>query len=326
MQICQAFDLAVEEGRYYYAYRLLKQHPQLREQKSYQKLESIYTQAFQQAKELLESKKRNLAEELLEPFISIPQKRSSILLLLKHEKERQAFMRAYQAANYKEAYMLAQELPLLQKLPPYQEIVNFYKTLLSKSFEKLYRLELDDMLTQLEKLEGITEYEVHYNELKKAYRDAVELQKRYKNNDFVGCYELIDTSAMLTQNFELVVLLEKHWKRVYAHAHTFALLGSFYELKAALGDLWRVQTRTQSLRELFCTSFHKKIIQLLESGEFTALQNFFYTYLETFGHDSTIDELIARYEQKSAQKLAILHDYIEPHHDAWRESTLFNSE
>ena len=319
----EAFSLAVKEKRYFYAYSLLKNYPKLQDTQAFLDMQKAYTSAFSQAKELLSAGKKGEAELLLEPFISIKEKRPYIELLLHHKEMREHFIKAIKEQSYTEAYVMTQKLPLLCYLPLYASLERAMEQLLKDAQKQLFAMEFEAVQNSLEKLQEASYKPQETKKIQKYLKSAKKLQKLYEAGEFSKCYELIDANHLLTQELVLVDLLQKHWEKLIKKAEILAQNGEFYELKELLGNLIFTESRQTVMRTLFCMSFWSKIEESLQKGDFDIVQKLLYTYLETFGYDTKVRELISHYEAKSKEKLAIIYGYKEPSFSAWRDSMLF---
>ena len=319
----EAFSLAVKEKRYFYAYSLLKNYPQLQNTHSFLDMQKAYTTAFSQAKELLNAGKKGEAELLLEPFANIKEKRPYIELLLHHKEMRERFIKAMEEQNHTEAYIMTQKLPLLCYLPLYASLESAMEQLLKDAQKQLFAMEFEAVQNSLEKLKEASYKPQEIKKIQKYLRSTKELHKLYEAGEFVRCYELIDANHLLTQEFLLVELLQNHWQKLIKKAEVLAQNGEFYELKELFGDLIFTESRQSVIRTLFCMSFWSKIEESLQKRDFDIVQKLLYTYLESFGYDSKVRELISHYEEKSKEKLAIIYGYKEPAFSAWRDSVLF---
>ena len=319
----KAFRLAVKEKRYFYAYSLLKNYPQLQNTQAFREMQKAYTDAFSQAKELLKAGKKSDAELLLEPFANIKEKRPYIELLLHHREVRERFVKAMEEQNYTQAYLMTQKLPLLRYLPLYDSLEHAMELLLEDAQAQLFAMEFESLQNTLEKLEDASYEPQVIMKIKKHLHTAKQLQQLYEAGEFAQCYEMIDTDHLLTQEFVLVSLLQNHWQKLIKKAEVLAQKGEFYELKELFGNLIFIESRQTIIRTLFCMSFWSKIEESLQKRDFDIVQKLLYTYLETFGYDTKVRELISQYEEQSKEKLAIIYGYKEPSHTAWRESILF---
>ncbi|MEO1938423.1 MAG: hypothetical protein ABGW85_07320, partial [Sulfurimonas sp.] len=250
-------------------------------------------------------------------------KRPYIELLLHHKEMRERFIKAMEEQNHTEAYMMTQKLPLLCYLPLYASLERAMEELLKNAQKQLFAMEFEAVQNSLEKLKEASYKLQEIKKIQKYLRSAKELHKLYEAGEFARCYELIDGNHLLTQEFLLVELLQNHWQKLIKKAEVLARNGEFYELKELFGDLIFTESRQSVVRTLFCMSFWSKIEESLQKRDFDIVQKLLYTYLESFGYDTKVRELISHYEEQSKEKLAIIYDYKEPSFSAWRDSVLF---
>ena len=299
-------DLAREE-KYPLAYALCTKYPLLQQFAPYQKMETLWRKTLQQAQKRILAGNIADAKELLHPFITVASKRDIIKLILQENSLFLSFLKACESHNFFEATQLAQKHRSLQKLPNYlalqmrmQEQIEASKDLLKKG--------------QVEKAEEIVEMllgvkEVH-TEVQRLQRDCIamrELQSAYEHNDFAKCYEILDTNFSLHTS-QLAKLLEQHWAKLIARCEEYALQANIAQIKNSLGELLTLPSRLENIGDILRLSFQSKILQLLDVGMYHNAQNIIYSYIDIFGMDSEIKELMKQYEALAQKKLAITHE------------------
>jgi hypothetical protein len=155
-------------------------------------------------------------------------------------------------------------------------------------------------------------------ELYKLTQEAKKFLNYYEKNNFVQCYETLDTHLEL-DSMQLAKLLEEHWKKKVYSCEIFALEGNIKALKDTLGELIHVTTRKEKIGELLRLSFHVKIKNEINYSHYKSAENFIYSYIDIFGMDSEITQLMKKFESSSRRKLAIT--FMQKKHkerNAWR--------
>ena len=154
-------------------------------------------------------------------------------------------------------------------------------------------------------LPSITQEEKQFNPIL-SVKGSKQLLKAYEENNFRLCYETIDEYKLYSH--ELALLLEGHWKKLMRNCEEFALNGEAKGILTTLQELLFIQTRTQKIGDLLRLSFYTKITQLQTEKLYQSTENIIYSYIDIFGFDQEIAELIKNYELVSRKKIAIFNN------------------
>ncbi len=312
------------EYKYALAYALCEKFPALQFTPLYKKMESIYTKSFTLAQKKLLLQRPYQAETLLEPFMAISSKRVMIQLLLRQNREFLAFIKAIGDKNYEEVNRLVKISSVFQE-------VSSYKALLKetdKHIEDIYKLIADAKLTEasemIEKLQHISVLKEKLCELYDLTQEAKKLLNYYEKNNLVKCYETLDDKSEL-EFMQLAKLLEDRWKKRIKKCELFALEGNFKAVKEILGELIHINTRREKIGNLLRVSFHAKIKKELECYSYKSAENTIYSYIDIFGMDSDIEELIRSFEKALHIKFAItIMQKEDKDQNAWALSDIMN--
>lgn len=296
-------DLCREE-KFSLAYALCKNFPLLEQMPPYQKIESHWRQLLQQAQKLIFAGKKLAAKELLHPFITVASKRDLIQLILQENNLFLSFLKACEAQNFSEAMQLAQEHLSLQKLPNYQSLQRALNTKIQECKKELERGHVEKAQEILATLQEIEQIQAIVLELTHECKVTQELQEAYERNDFIKCYELLDTNPSLCSS-QLAKLLEQHWAKLIGRCEAYALQANITQVKQTFGELATIPSRLEKIEDILRLSFHVKIATLLEAGMYHNAQSIIYSYIDIFGMDSEILEYMQRYESLAKKKLAI---------------------
>ncbi|MCK4737271.1 MAG: hypothetical protein KAT10_01820, partial [Sulfurimonas sp.] len=155
-----------------------------------------------------------------------------------------------------------------------------------------------------------------------ACHNAQKLSEVYKNDDFKSCYKILDSHKSLNST-ELGILLEKHYSKIINQCEEYALDGNIKDIKKTLGELISLPTRLNRVGDLVRVSFHVKIKLLISKKSFKAAETIIYSYIDIFGLDNEMSQIMKKFEKVSAHKLAITQIGEErPTRDSWIHSSI----
>ena len=286
------------------AYAMAEKHPALKYTKQFKKMEELFKEKFTFAQKQILIGKENLAKDILSDYAAVVSKKSMLKLILQQNKEFIDFLKAINEKKWEVIDSLVHKHDAFKDVPSYVEL----QKELNKSIENIRSL-----INRGEAQEAISCIKNHINvpnikdELQILYRDTkllIELQNSYEIEDFVSCYEILDSSNSL-DSLELAILLEKHWSKLMSKCELFALKGDIKSIKITLKELMRVKTRVDKIGDLLRLSFHIKIKALMANNSFKSAENIIYSYIDIFGDDSELQLIIRTYQKTSQRKLAI---------------------
>lgn len=293
----QAFDLVFDNSF-------------LEEALEYYKLDYIYQSAFAKAIKALQKENPEKAHQFLEKFKDIKSKKIEINALFQDFKHYDRFRLHIKEKKYSIAYAISAKHFSLTLTQDYNEMESIFK----KSFQlarsqmqlnqkALAKETLSNYLTVLSKRDEIKNLLDETKTRDKTDTDKAKLLLLYEKNSFKECYELIDTSDI--KDLELVALLEKHWIKLMLKCEEFALDGNVKEIKRSLDELIKTKTRADKIGDILRVAFHAKIDTLLREKNFNSAQNIIYSYIDIFGEDIEMKDIMKKFEKSSSTKLAI---------------------
>lgn len=282
----------------------------LKETIGYDKLAYIYEAAFKKAIQALQKENILKANQLLEKFKNVKSKKTEINALFQDFKHYDRFRLHIKEKKYAIAYAISSKHSSLTLTQEYQDIESIFNKLfqLAKSQMRLSKKDLaketlSSYLTILSKRDQIKNLLDGSNKKDKADTDKAKLLRLYEKNNFKECYELIDKSNI--ENLELVELLEGHWIKLMLKCEDFALDGNIKEIKKSLGELISIKTRADKIGDILRVAFYSKINVLLKEKNFNSAQNIIYSYIDIFGEDIEIKDIMKKFEKSSSNKLAL---------------------
>jgi len=320
----QQFYQHFKNKKYALAYALAEQFPALKLTPLYQKMETSYKATFTQAQKKLLNNKLEEAKTLLSPYMTILSKRALIHLLIYQNREFISFIKALAAKDYETVNELIEQEKLLAEIPSYIALKEEHSKELQKikTCIKEAQIELAEKL--LSKVSVTSLFQEELQSLKEQAKKAQELLDAYEKDNFIECYEILDANSEL-EVMQLAQLLENYWNKLIDQCEIFALNGDIKSVQKKLGELIHVKSRRDKVGDLLRLCFHSKIKNELYKANFESAENFIYSYIDIFGKDSEIKQLMNSYEKASHKTLAItvLQEEYKAR-DAWSQSEYFS--
>ena len=310
----------IDENSLALAFGVIENNPMFRGTTEHNKLQEMYRVVFTKAIEELRKGNKNNALKLLENFKDINSKKEEINALFIDFKHYNRFKLHLSEEKYSIAYALCSKHSLLTLTPEFQEMENIFNKAFKLAREQILMNQKDlasntlnpyiTILSKREKIKNLFNGDYSYDNSAQEKNDT-ETQKEklllaYEKNNFKECYELIDNYSI--EDLELVALLEKHWVKLMIKCESHALDGNIKAIKTLLGKLIRVKTRVDKIGDLLRVAFYSKIKTLEENKQFSSAENIIYSYIDIFGIDIEIKEIMKKFEKRSSKKLAITHN------------------
>jgi len=294
------FVALVETEKYPLAYAMSAKFPRLQTTPPYKKLQEHFGTCHKQAQKALNNGEHAKAREILTPFMTIASKKDTIKLFLDKNSLFLSFLKAIEEQDYRTCQALIAQEKSLEKLPNYTALLDAQESFMQEIYKASLALDLPRAEERLAKLP----LSKSLHSLQELYRGAALLQKLYDNNDFKGCYELLDIHPLLLQS-ELGILLEKHWGKTLAKAREHAIAGEMTQIQNLFENLSGIKSREESIAHLYKLGFYAKIKLFLEQKEFKSAEKFIYSYLDLFGEDMQITLLMKLFSLTSPTPLAL---------------------
>ncbi len=302
------------------AFELIDNNPMLRDTTEHNKLEEMYRVVFSKAVEELRKTNKNNALKLLNNFKDINSKKEEISTLFIDFKHYDRFKLHISEKKYSIAYALSSKHSLLRLTPEFDKIEEIFNTAFKLAREQMLMNRKDlatktlsqhmTILSKREEIKTLLSGNYSYdNSTQEKSRTEIQGEKlflAYEKSDFKECYELIDRYSI--EDLELVTLLEKHWIKLMIECEGYALDGDVKSIRTLLGELISIKTRAEKIGDLLRVAFYSKIRTLQESKKFSSAENIIYSYIDIFGVDIEIRDIMKEYEKRNSKKLAITHN------------------
>lgn len=316
------FKILYLEKKHTLAYALCNKYPALQKTPLYLKLEEVFKENFINAQRHIQIGKIEHAKALMHDYITIASKREMIKLFLNQENEFIRFLKAIDEKDFQTIEELEQKNQLYSQIPTYKSLQQSTQKTIHKIELLINQAELNKAQTLLSQLKNSSYLKQELKKLHQLLLNMEDLQKAYAKNDFIQCYELLDTYSQLNSS-ELGILLNKHWAKLINECEEFALKGNVGGVKTKLDTLISISTRKHKIGDLLRVSFHSKIKAFLANKKFKNAENILYSYIDIFGIDNEINYLMQAYEVHSKKSLAITQNQNErTQRDQWLYSEL----
>ncbi len=299
----------IASNSFHAAYSLIDDNPWLKESTEYLNIENIYKTAFCRTIDALCQENTSKAKKLLEKFENIKSKEKELKALFVDFKHYDRFKLHIKDKKYTIAYAISSKHPALKLSKEFIQLQEIY----TKSFhvaqnqiktgqKELAKESLGQYLSVLSKRDEIKKL-LEGADCSKPLTKEEELHQAYQKNNFRKCYELIDSHSL--QNSQLISMLESHWEKLMHNCEDYALRGDIKAIKKSLGELITTKTRLQKIGELLRLAFYSKINTLQYNKNFQSAENIIYSYIDIFGIDLEISDIMKKFAKRNPKGLAI---------------------
>jgi hypothetical protein len=217
----------IKEKKYNEAYELIAKNPLLEDSIYYSELEKIWEKTVSNAQNLLEKGKKDVAEQVLKAFMSVPSKRMFIQNLLKDFSEFEKFKLLVTKKKYPLAYSLAEKYPTFKETSYYKHMENEWKKAFNLARQMIFDSSKEDFVKKiLMPFRGVTQktpfIQSLFNE-KEIYR---LLKQKLAKRDFKGLFELVSRYPFLADLDEFQEALS-FGKKVLNAANNYIREGNY---------------------------------------------------------------------------------------------------
>ena len=313
------------EKKYALAYGLIQKYPALKYTPQYKKMEDGFKEAYTLAQKQVLLGHESLARDILSPYITTLSKRPLIQLILKNNKDFLAFLEALNKEDFTTIEKLLEKNEIFTQIPTLQKLY----TSTQKSLESIKKslTQGDDVaaMQQIQQLEHINNIQEQLQQLKQAALHLKELKDAYEENDFVRCYEILDTSEYL-EEYKLSQLLEKHYTQLIESCETLALRGDIAGVQESFDTLINIKTRSEKIGSILRLAYQVKIKYSMAKRKIGLAEHTIYEYIDIFGEDNEIRLMMKSFEYGFKRQLALSeHPHQRLPRDAW-QTTLASSQ
>ncbi len=310
--------------KYSLAYAMSVKYPALKQTSPYKEMEKSWKEAFSDAQRQMLQNREEIAKKTLTPYMTTTSKRALIKFILNDNKKFLEFLKAIENREFETMEKLAKEFETFTQIPTYVALRNKLEDNVKKAKEYVNLGKVALAKGYLEKMKETPSFQDITLKLYRECENVNRLQAAYDKNELRACYEMLDSHKRLSETV-LGGLLEERWSKLISKAEAYALNGDMRGVKQTLGHLIKVRSRVDKIGELLRISFHVKIKQLLSKKNLEKANAIIRTYLDTFGVDTEISEIIELFTQNGGVEIDLTpmnRKYRK--RDNWIKSAYFN--
>ncbi|SFV69728.1 WD-40 repeat [hydrothermal vent metagenome] len=303
------------------AYALCEKYPPLQYTKEYKSMEREYKKIYANAQKEILLDNTTKAKELLFPYFTVLSKKESIELILKKNRDFLSFLKALKEGKAQEINKLLAEHQNFAQLPLYKAFIEKIDKEIQETNSKLNRGAIEEALKIIEEIKerGVQKEKIHFLEKKAKAIEA--LIQNYKKSQFKRCYEILDAYPEIFLELNLAKMLEKHWNKLMKKCEKYALYGNIQGIKITLKEFLTLKSRAKRVGDILRVTFIVTIDDFISKKKFKSAENFIYSYIDIFGHDTNLQRVMHKYEKKSSKKLALMQRK-RVERDAWLHNKL----
>jgi WD40 repeat protein len=295
----------VKSQNYNLAYDIVRKHPSLEKTKSYRKLEAIWQDYFKRAKlQLFETGGEAKAKEILSKFAGISEKAFTIKNLFLQKNVYLQFQNFLKKRRYNELLNLVHKNKFLETNSDFQAVLDKLDSIFIEMKLAVRNNKLDTALEHAEFLSKIDDFK------KEAFETLEELDNHKKFREILSRG---DISEMLgfsegkpyLQKYPEIARLNKKWDKVVFEAQEFASHGDIDNVLNSISEFISVQVRHKKMANIFKIAYLSDLQNTINDNSdsleivFPLLSRGITNYVESFGIDQEIEDLIDKIEKKS---------------------------
>ena len=310
------------EKKHALAYAMAEKYPTLKRTQQYKKMEEKFKETYTFAQKQILLGREDIAKEILSVYATVLSKRALLNLVLKQNRDFITFLKAVNEKDFVTVDALVKKNEAFMQIPSFTALQHEIDNSLEKVQTLIDKGDTEEAVLVIKKYLNTPSIK---DELQRLYSDSKlvkKLQQNYEADNFINCYEILDSSETI-HNLNLSKMLEKHWTKIINEAEELALKGDLKGIKRVFGELIKVKTRTDKIGDLLRLSFTIKIRSLIANKSYKNAQSIIYSYIDIFGLDSEMRLLMRSFERVIGKKLAIIQnkDQVVPR-DNWLNSSL----
>jgi len=243
-------DKFIEEKQYTQAYDLIAQNPLLKDSISYNHLEEIWQNTISKAQTLLEKGQKEVADQILKPFMGVPAKRMFIQSLFKDFAEFEKFKTLVVKKKYPLAYSLANKYKLFKQTNYYKHMEKEWKKAFTVARQLMFDKSKDEYIRQiLVPFRGVPEKTPLIQSLATEKEIYKLLKQKFTQKDFKGFFELINRYPFLAEVDEYEKAME-FGEKLYNAANSALNSGNYSKVFQYTKMLEFFPTYSEKAKEL----------------------------------------------------------------------------
>jgi len=283
--------------RYAAAYTLVETYQPLQLTPSYKQMQKHFESAFGIAQKAIIQKDHQKAKAVLAPFATVAQKSPLIHLITNSPSSILNFSSAIHKKEYKSINSLASSYPALKTLTSYTNFEIDCDTYIENLVFNVKENEIEEAEHNLEEIQKIPRFSTQVKNLENFIKESKRFYKHYQNKNFLQCFITIDRADSIAI-LPLVQELNEEWTDLILDCEELALKGDIQSIKSILLDLIHLQTRETKLANIFRIAYQIQLENGLNKYQLEELTIGFENYLNIFGIDTELLDLMTQAEEK----------------------------
>ncbi len=278
-------------------------YPQLQQTDTYKKLQTIFTNHLRFAALYAKKGDTQKASEIVGEFVRVEEKKTAIRLLLVSPNEFLEFIRCVSCGDVAKAYTIVLNDPRFKELDLYHELISQIERMLDRVEAAINANEFDTSVL----LNELSEYP-RTKKLMHKYRHLQQLHATFDEEAFERCYVLLDEHPFLIET-DLGKRLEQHWQDVVQRCKTLSARGMFEDVVQTLDFFIRSEVKQGQVGRILRKTARRSIERFIDNGEYEKAEKNIYRYLELFGKDVLVIDVMQRFEKLSEISLALMPEF-----------------
>ncbi|RDU62620.1 hypothetical protein [Helicobacter sp. MIT 14-3879] len=300
IDIVKEFNIALETKNYTLAYRIVEQNSYLKQTLGYEKLENIYSNAFESAKILLANNDINdnlEAENLLKPFINVPSKKESINILLRNSSKFFQADKMIKNKQFGEFFKLAESFKAIKSTLNYKKAVIFGEQILATINELEAKNENSKAIELLDVLIKFTPFSKIALERKNNLLLRIEFLDLYNAKEYVKIYQQIHKFQVIKSSLEYISL-SNYFNNIFENALEFASRGESSIVYRNLERYFKIKFFEHKFESIFNISYLNEIdLMLKNKGNNVNWRLTLESYIGIFGKNDEIIKICSPYSK-----------------------------
>ena len=298
--IFKEFNMAIANKDYALAYKIADENTMIKQMNEFEKLEEIYNQIFENAKNLLINQTEesfNKANILLKPFINIASKKDSINNLLLHTNK---FIQAETLAKNKhfgEYFKLAENFKEIQNTKTYKKLITLGKQIIATINE----LESKRKYNKALELNAVLAQFIPFKTIANNKKDEINLRLKflelYNKKAYKQIYQMLDSFAILKGSDEYIAM-NNHFNKIFDSAFDYINDNNYEMAYKILQDCFDIPFWKDRLDNIFNISYLNEIQANINNKEKAINWNLtLESYINMFGKNDEIINICSKNDE-----------------------------
>lgn len=260
---------AINDKDYALCYQIINENTYLKETYEFERLENLYDEAFEVAKELLlrnSTEDLNKATEILKPWQAVPSKKETINILLRNAAKFQEADRLFKAKQFGDFFKLSESFRAIKTTTNYKKALVFGEQILATINELEAKNANEKALELLEILLKFVPFQAVALNRKNTILLKLEFIQLYSQKDFTKIYTQIQKYDSLKGTAEYINLT-KHFSDIFERALGFASEGNGEAVYREVEKYLNIAFFKEKIESIFNISYINEIDLALETTQ-----------------------------------------------------------